>query len=99
MPRGSRAIDRDELRPKYDLSQLKGGVRGKYYQEAVAGTNLVLIEPDLAQVFPGGESVNRALRLLVAVAHVATPASRRRATPNKRPKRSAAKRARVVAGR
>jgi hypothetical protein len=36
----------DELRPEYDLSQLKGGVRGKYYKRAMAGTNLVLIEPD-----------------------------------------------------
>ena len=37
----------DELRPEYDLSQLKGGVRGKYYKRAIAGTNLILIEPDL----------------------------------------------------
>jgi hypothetical protein len=42
----------DELRLKYDLSQLKGGVRSKYYKRAMAGTNLVLIEPDLAKVFP-----------------------------------------------
>jgi hypothetical protein len=34
----------DDLRAEYDLSQLKGGVRGKYYREATAGTNLVLIE-------------------------------------------------------
>jgi hypothetical protein len=65
MRRGSTAESRDELRPEYDLSQLKGGVRGKYYKQATAGTNLVLIEPDLAQAFPGEESVNRALRLLV----------------------------------
>ena len=42
----------DQLRPEYDLSQLKGGVRGKYYRQANAGTNLVLIEPDLAKIFP-----------------------------------------------
>jgi hypothetical protein len=30
----------DDLRPEYDLSKLKGGVRGKYYREATAGTNL-----------------------------------------------------------
>jgi hypothetical protein len=34
----------DDLRAEYDLSQLKGGVRGKYHREATAGTNLVLIE-------------------------------------------------------
>ena len=54
----------DELRPEYDLSKLKGGVRGKYYERARAGTNLVLIEPDLTHVFPDTESVNRALRSL-----------------------------------
>ncbi len=37
----------DELRPEYNLSQLKGGLRGKYFKRAMAGTNLVLIEPDL----------------------------------------------------
>ena len=42
----------DNLRAQYDLSQLKGGVRGKYYREATAGTNLVLVEPELAEVFP-----------------------------------------------
>ena len=49
----------DELRPEYDLSRLKGGVRGKYYRRATAGTNLVLIEPELADVFPDTESVRR----------------------------------------
>jgi hypothetical protein len=53
----------DDLRREYDLSQLKGGVRGKYYKRAMAGTNLVLIEPDLAKLFPDTDSVNRALRL------------------------------------
>ena len=38
-----------DLRAEYDLSKLKGGVRGKYYRRASAGTNLVLIEPDLAR--------------------------------------------------
>ena len=62
----------DDLRPEYDLSELKGGVRGKYYRQAVAGTNLMLIEPDLANVFPDSEAVNRALRLLVDTAEAAT---------------------------
>ena len=61
----------DDLRPEYDLSQLKGGVRGKYYRRAVAGTNLMLIEPELAEVFRDSESVNRALRLLVDTAEAA----------------------------
>ena len=52
----------DELRPEYDLAALKGGVRGKYYARATAGTILVLLEPDVAEAFSDGASVNRALR-------------------------------------
>ena len=40
MRRGSTVAGRDELRPEYDLSQLKGGVRGKYYERATAGSNV-----------------------------------------------------------
>jgi hypothetical protein len=80
----------DDLRAEYDLTQLKGGVRGKYYRQATAGTNLVLVEPELASVFPDTESVNRALRLLADTAAAATGRSRgRRRTPNKRLKRTA----------
>jgi len=75
----------DDLRPEYDLSKLKGGVRGKYYQQAVAGTNLMLIEPELAEVFGDAESVNRALRLLVDTAAAAAGSPRRRhGMPNER---------------
>jgi hypothetical protein len=59
---------RDDLRPEYDLAGLKGGVRGKYYKQATAGTNLVLLEPDVARTFPDSASVNRALRLLQEIA-------------------------------
>ena len=58
----------DDLRPEYDLARLKGGVRGKYYKQAAAGTNLVLLEPDVARAVPDSSSVNRALRLLQEVA-------------------------------
>jgi hypothetical protein len=63
---------RDELRPQYDLKSLKGLARGKYYQRAMAGTNLVLLEPDVARAFPDSSSVNRALRLLRDVATKST---------------------------
>jgi hypothetical protein len=79
----------DDLSPEYDLSQLRGGIRGKYYQEAVAGTNLVLIEPELADVFPDTESVNRALRLLRDTAESATGITGRRGATNKRMKKRA----------
>jgi len=60
-------------------------VRGKYYRRAMAGTNLVLLEPDVARAFPDSESVNRALRLL---RDVATMSSRR--TPSDNGRRRAA---------
>jgi hypothetical protein len=66
----------DDLQSEYDLAELKGGVRGKYFRQAAAGTNVVLIEPDLASVFPDAESVNRALRLLVETAEAATGGER-----------------------
>ena len=78
MRKGSAEAINDDLRPEYDLSQLKGGVRGKYYQQAKAETNLVLIEPDLARVFPDEASVNRALRLLLTAADAATAGPRPR---------------------
>jgi hypothetical protein len=52
-------------------------VRGKYYKRATAGTNLVLVEPDLSVLFPDSESVNRALRLLADTAKAASGLKRR----------------------
>jgi hypothetical protein len=51
----------DDLRPEYDLSQLKGRVQGKYYKRAMSGTNLVLVEPDSAEACPGDEPVDQDL--------------------------------------
>jgi hypothetical protein len=58
----------DELRSEYDLSRLRGGVRGKYHKLALAGTNLVVLDPDIVKAFPDSSSVNRALRLLQEIA-------------------------------
>ena len=55
----------NEMRPEYDI---RGGVRGKYYERYRQGTNVVLLEPDVAAVFHDSESVNRALRMLIDVA-------------------------------
>ena len=52
MEKKSAKILDDTLREEYDLSQLKGGVRGKYHSRATAGTNLVSIDPDLASLLP-----------------------------------------------
>jgi hypothetical protein len=62
---------KDELRPEYDLSNLlKEGVRGKYTARYQMGTNLVLLDPDVAQVFTTDESVNEALRLAIKMVKI-----------------------------
>jgi hypothetical protein len=78
MKRESTPKHDDSLRPEYDLAQLRGGVRGKYYSRATTGTNLVLIEPDLAKLFPDSKAVNRALRVLAEAAQSATSPKRPR---------------------
>ena len=61
----------DELRPEYDLkSLLKGGTRGKYAKRFREGTNLVLLEPDVAGAFPDEKTVNDALRLVMKLTKV-----------------------------
>ncbi len=57
-----------EMRDEYDLSELPDGVRGKYADRYQEGTNLVLLQPDVAAAFPDAESVNEALRELMKVA-------------------------------
>jgi len=63
----------DELRPEYDFSKMAGGVRGKYVERYRAGTNLVLLDPDIAQAFPTDASVNEALRSLLQIAQRQQP--------------------------
>jgi hypothetical protein len=55
---GSKPAD-DEMRPEYDI---RGGIRGKYYERYKQGTNVILLEPDIAKVFRDSETVNEALR-------------------------------------
>ena len=68
--------DNDEMRPEYDSSK---GVRGKHYLAYQAGTNVIFLEPDIAEVFTDSASVNQALRLLVQLAKTNVPA---RGQPN-----------------
>jgi hypothetical protein len=51
------------MRDQYDF---KGGMRGKYAERFAEGTNLVLLEPDVAKEFPDSRSVNEALREVIA---------------------------------
>jgi hypothetical protein len=61
----------DDLRPEYDRAELKGGIRGKYYEQYRQGTNLALLAPDVRKAFPTDKSVNEALRSLMQVSSVA----------------------------
>ena len=70
----------DDLRPEYDFSSLKGGVRGKYYRRFQAGTNIVRLDPELARVFSTDEAVNEALRTVVRASRVSRRSTR---LPNK----------------
>lgn len=72
---------RDDLRSEYDLSKLEGRVRGKHFKSVKSGTNLVLLEPDVAKAFPDASAVNEALRML---AEVASRQPRRARKPKKK---------------
>ena len=65
----------DEILRHYDF---RGGVRGKYAARYQEGTNVVLLEPDVAARFPDAASVNRALRALAEIADETKPKSRSR---------------------
>jgi hypothetical protein len=59
---------RDELHREYDLPKLRGRIRGKYAARYKAGTNIVLLSPDVAEHSPDEQSVNSALRRLIRIA-------------------------------
>ena len=67
----------DDLRPEYKREDLGQGVRGKYLEAYEKGTNLVLLSPDVAKVFPTEEAVNEALRSLINLAQKATGLTKR----------------------
>ncbi|MFI3220169.1 MAG: hypothetical protein QX189_13795 [Methylococcales bacterium] len=54
----------DELLDEYDFSKMDNGVRGKYAKQYHDGVKLVMLEADVAQIFPDAKSVNEALRAL-----------------------------------
>ena len=66
--------DVDTMREEYDFSK---GVRGKHHEAYRRGTNIVVLEPDVAKVFPDSAAVNGALRAIAQVAQ-----AHARGTPN-----------------
>ena len=60
MKKNSKQADSsDEMRPEYDFSQ---GARGKYVQRFREGTNIIVLDPDVAAEFKNSAAVNEALR-------------------------------------
>ena len=62
----------DELRPEYKRSDFGEIVRGKYANRIKEESNVVFLEPDIAQAFPNDESVNKALRYLLEIAEASS---------------------------
>ena len=63
-------LDNYELRDEYDLSEMTVVAKGRYAPERRAGKNVVLLAPDVVQVFPTDEAVNEALRLVMQIAQI-----------------------------
>ena len=61
----NKVTEENEMRPEYDFS---AGIRGKHYRSYQQGTNIVFLEPDIAEVFKNSEAVNHALRMLIELA-------------------------------
>jgi hypothetical protein len=62
----------EDMRPEYVREDLGKGIRGKYYNQYQEGTNLILLDADVAAVFPTEASVNQTLRSLIDVAQRST---------------------------
>jgi hypothetical protein len=88
--------NQDELKTEYDFSSMKGGVRGKYVARLRReGSNLVLLEPEIAKAFPSDAAVNDALRAVLNAAH----AQGKRRSPRARGLGKKRKSARTTPGR
>ena len=68
---------KDEIKKEYRREDLGAGVRGKYHNEYKKGTNLIILSPDVAAVFPDEDSVNTALRGLMKLAQNSTGLAKR----------------------
>jgi hypothetical protein len=64
MKKASKKQPGDDMLPEYDFSK---GIRGKHAKRYSEGTNVVLLEPDVAKVFTDAASVNYALRQLIGI--------------------------------
>ena len=72
----------DDLRPEYDFDFSKA-VRGKYYQQYIESTNVVVLDPDIAAAFQNSEAVNQALRAMLRFTEQAASLTARSSAPTR----------------
>ena len=72
-----KTVKYEEMRKEYKREDLGKGIRGKYFANYEKGSNLVLLNPDVAAVFPDDDSVNEALRSLMKIARQSTGITKR----------------------
>jgi len=76
--RKARKVPADELRPEYSRSDFGKLVHGKYLKRLQEKSNVVVLDPEVAELFPNGASVNNALRALAEIAKRASSPRRSR---------------------
>ena len=74
MKKNNKIQPNDDMLPEYDFSK---GVRGKYAARYAKGSNIAVLEPDVASIFPDSQSVNTALRSLIEIAQKASKRRKR----------------------
>ncbi len=78
----------DYMLPEYDFASMKGGVRGKYAAQYRAGTNLVLLDPEVAEAFPTDAAVNQALRAVLSMTKVVRLSNKLRIPVARKPRQN-----------
>jgi hypothetical protein len=79
---------KDDLLPEYDFASMKGGVLGKYVKKYRAGSNLALLDPEVAEAFSSDAAVNQALRAVLSISQIVRPANK----PLHRPRQKSTRR-------
>lgn len=73
-PGTSSPRDPDEMLPEYDPASIRAGERGRYAERYAQGTNVVVLDPDVAAAFPDPAEVNAVLRAVAAIIRSHQPA-------------------------
>jgi len=74
----AKKLTADDLRPEYKRSDFGTLVRGKYVERLQASSNVVVLDPEISDLFPNAAAVNAALRSLAEIARRASSRPRSR---------------------